>query len=167
MKISRELATPLTIGAFTLMAATGLLMFFHRDSGLNKFAHEWLGWVMIAAVALHAAVNWNAFKRYFVSSVTGRAVIATFAVILIASFAPLGRSKSATPPVLAMNAITRAPISAIAPLTGLTANEIVSTLNNAGLAVSGPEASIASVAGANRELQAKAISVLFGGGLAN
>ena len=30
MKISREWATPLTIGIFALMAVTGLLMFFHR-----------------------------------------------------------------------------------------------------------------------------------------
>jgi hypothetical protein len=49
MKISTNWATPLTIGTFTLMAVTGMLMFFHADIGLNKTAHEWLGWVMIAS----------------------------------------------------------------------------------------------------------------------
>lgn len=44
MTISRNWATPLTIGSFLLMAVTGLLMFFHLDTGLNKAAHEWLGW---------------------------------------------------------------------------------------------------------------------------
>ena len=44
----RESATPLTIGSFLLIAITGVLMFFHLDSGLNKLAHEWLGWAMIA-----------------------------------------------------------------------------------------------------------------------
>jgi cytochrome b561 len=53
MKIAREWATPLTIGSFGLMATTGILMFFHLDSGLNKTAHEWLGWVMVAVVAAH------------------------------------------------------------------------------------------------------------------
>ena len=34
MKLSREWATPLTIGAFALMAATGTAMFFHLNNGL-------------------------------------------------------------------------------------------------------------------------------------
>jgi hypothetical protein len=164
MKISREWATPVTIGAFVLMAVTGLLMFFHWDSGLNKLAHEWLGWVMIAGVALHVAVNWGAFRRYFMASATGRGVIAAFAVILLTSFAPVGGGKGAPPPVLAMNAIARAPIAALAPLAGRSAEEMIRALNAAGIAVAGPEASIASVAGNSRELQAKAMAALFGAG---
>lgn len=53
IKVSREWATPVTVGVFVVMAATGLLMFFHLDIGLNKAAHEWLGWLMVAAVAAH------------------------------------------------------------------------------------------------------------------
>lgn len=164
MKISREWATSITIGAFALMAVTGMLMFFHFDTGLNKLTHEWLGWAMVAGTGLHIAVNWSAFKRYFVSSATGRSIIAVFAVVLLFSFMPLGGNTGAPSPVLAMNAIARAPISSVAPLTGRSTDEIVQALQQAGLAVGGPEATIASVAGANRELQAKAMSVLFGGG---
>ena len=51
MSIKREWATPITIGAFLLSAVTGVLLFFHLDSGLNKLAHEWLSWVLLAAVA--------------------------------------------------------------------------------------------------------------------
>ena len=40
MKLQRDWATPLTIGAFGLLAVTGVLMFFHPDSGLNKAVHE-------------------------------------------------------------------------------------------------------------------------------
>ncbi len=162
MKISREWATSLTIGAFGLMAATGLLMFFHLDSSLNKLAHQWLGWTMVGAVALHAAVNWGAFKRYFIASATGRMVIAAFAVVLLASFAPLAGGRNASPPALAMNAIAKAPISALAPLAGRSAEEIVARLNKAGIAVSGPETTIAAAAGANRQLQDKAMAALFG-----
>jgi len=164
MKLSHEWATPITIGAFGLMAVTGLLMFFHSDIGLNKAAHEWLGWLMVAGVGLHTAVHWRAFKRYFVSSATGRGILVAFALILIASFAPVA-GKSAPPPVMAMNAIARAPISAVAPLTGRPAETLVKQLQKAGLAVSGPDSSIASAAGDNRELQAKAMSVLFAGKL--
>ncbi len=162
MKISREWATPIAIGAFGLMAVTGLLMFFHFDSGLNKLAHEWLGWAFIGGVGLHAMVNWNAFKRYFVASAIGRAVIAVFGLILLASFAPLGGARGASPPVLAMNAVARAPLSAVAPLTGRPVETLVAQLKNAGFAISGPNASIADAVGASRDGQGKAMAILFG-----
>jgi hypothetical protein len=163
MKISREWATPVAIGAFVLMAVTGILMFFHFDAGLNKLAHEWLGWVFVAGAGLHVAVNWNAFKRYFVASAVGRTVIALFAAVLLASFVPLGGAKSAAPPVLAMNAVARAPLSAVAPLTGRPVDSLVAQLRSAGFDISGPEATIASVAGASRDAQGKAMAILFGG----
>lgn len=43
MALKRQWVTPLMAGSFILMATTGILMFFHLDSGLNKTAHEWLG----------------------------------------------------------------------------------------------------------------------------
>ena len=64
MQISREWATPLTIGTFLIMATTGILMFFHLDRGLNKEAHEWLGWAMVAGVGTHVVANLSSFKRY-------------------------------------------------------------------------------------------------------
>jgi hypothetical protein len=42
MKITRDWATPLTAGAFILMASTGMPMFFHLDRGIIHLAHEWL-----------------------------------------------------------------------------------------------------------------------------
>ena len=160
MTISRDWATSITIGAFGLMAITGVLMFFHADSGLNKLAHEWLGWIFVGGVALHAFVNWGAFKRYFVSSFSGRAVIAVFAIALLASFAPLGGKAGGPPPVLAMNAVLKAPLSAVAPLAGRPVETLVAQLNGAGFAVSGPEASLASVAH-DRAAQAKILALLF------
>ena len=160
MKISRDWATSITIGAFGLMAVTGILMFFHADTGLNKLAHEWLGFLFVGAVALHVAVNWGAFKRHFASSAAGRAVIAVFAAALVASFAPLGGKTGRPPPVLAMNAILKAPLSTVAPLTGRSVETLVAQLNSAGFAVSGAEATLASVA-RDREAQGKAMALLF------
>jgi hypothetical protein len=164
MKISRDWATPLTIGGFGLMAVTGVLMFFHADTGLNKLAHEWLGFLFVGAVALHAVVNWGAFKRHVVASAAGRAVIAVFAAALVASFAPLGGESGGKsggpPPILAMNAILRAPLSKVAPLTGRPVEALVAQLNGAGFAVSGAEATLASVA-RDREAQGKAMALLF------
>jgi hypothetical protein len=160
MKISRDWATSVTIGGFGLMAVTGTLMFFHADTGLNKLTHEWLSWIFIGGVALHAFVNWGAFKRYFLSSRPGRAMLALFAVALLASFAPLGGKKGGSPPVMAMNAVLKAPLSAVAPLTGRPVEAIVAQLNGAGFAIAGPEASLASVA-RDREAQGKVLALLF------
>ena len=63
--MNREIATPLTIGIFLIMSVTGILMFFHWDTGFNKLAHEWLGWLMVVAVVLHILANMTAFKRHF------------------------------------------------------------------------------------------------------
>lgn len=162
MTISREWATPVTIGAFMIMSVTGLLMFFHADMGLNKFAHEWLGWLMIAGVLFHAIANWNGFKRYFLSSTLGRSIMAVFALTLAATFIPLsGSGKGFPPPVMAMKAVTHAPISTVAPLTGKPVAEVLADLKQAGIELSGSDASIDSVIGDNRELQGKAMAVLF------
>jgi hypothetical protein len=159
----REWATPLTIGAFGLMSVTGLLMFFHFDMGLNKPAHQWLGWAMVAGVAAHAAANWNAFKRYFVSSATGRAIIGLSVLVLAGSFVSLpGGKEGASPPVLAMRAIAKAPISTVAPLSGRSTDQLLDDLAKAGVKLAGADSSLDSVTAGNREMQGKAMGVLFG-----
>ena len=85
----RPWITPVVIGAFFLSAVTGVLMFFHLDSGLNKTAHEWLSWAMVIGVTLHLLLNVAAFKRYFTQT-TGRVVIGLFVTVLALSFIPAG-----------------------------------------------------------------------------
>ena len=85
MTLKREWVTPLLTGAFALMAVTGILMFFHLDRGLNKTAHEWLGWVMVVAVLLHVAISWFGFKRYFTQGRVARTVLAVSALVLAGS----------------------------------------------------------------------------------
>lgn len=164
MKISREWATPLTIGSFGLMAVTGVLMFFHLDSGLNKVAHEWLGWVMVAGVAAHAAANWLAFKRYFLGSGTGRAILAASALVIAGSFAPVGGGGEGggSPPQLAIRAVTQAPLAQVAPLTGRSPEQLLADLAAAGIALSGTDQSVASVTGTDRERTGQALGVMFG-----
>ncbi|HEY1090516.1 MAG TPA: DUF4405 domain-containing protein, partial [Burkholderiaceae bacterium] len=64
LSAQRPWITPVVMGAFLLSAVTGVLMFFHLDSGLNKTAHEWLSWAMVIGVGLHVLLNMPAFKRY-------------------------------------------------------------------------------------------------------
>ena len=161
MKISREWATPITIGAFTLMAVTGLLMFFHAERGLNKLAHEWVGLVMVGGVAAHATANWPAFKRYFLTGRLSRGVIAVSVLVLAGSFFSFGGRQQVPPPVMAMRAVVSAPLSAVAPLARRTTEQAIADLAKAGVVVPGGDVSIETATGQNREMQAKAIAVLF------
>jgi hypothetical protein len=153
----REWATPLTIGSFLIIAVTGVLMFFHLDSGLNKLAHEWLAWAMLAAVGLHAAAHFKSFSRYFTRP-KALAVIGVSVVLLAASFiAPAG--KSGKPPhILAAQAVLDAPIGLVAQMTGRDAQSILTELQAAGFSAN-PDKSLRAAAGDSREQQMKALGI--------
>lgn len=164
MKNVRHWATPLTIGAFAVMAITGILMFFHLQTGLNKTAHEWLGWVMVIGVAGHVVANWAGFKRYFLSSTMGRAILVLSVVAAAGSFVSIPGSgrDGMPPPVLAMKAVTKAPLSSVALLSAKPVEQLIADLGNAGIQVAGPDARLDDVVGGNRGLEAKAMNVIFG-----
>lgn len=155
----REWATPLTIGSFLLIAVTGVLMFFHLDSGLNKLAHEWLGWAMLAAVGLHAAMHLKSFKRHFTRP-AALAVIGVFVALLAASFySPPG--KPAKPPhVLAAQAVLDAPLPQVAALAGKDTQVLLAQLQAAGIAADA-DRSLRQASGPERDRQMKALGIVF------
>jgi hypothetical protein len=155
----REWATPLTIGSFLLIAVTGILMFFHLDTGLNKLAHEWLGWGLVAAVGLHAAVHFKAFKRYFTRRDT-LAIVALCALALAASFiSPPG--KAGKPPhAMAVQAVLDAPIEIAAQLARKETDTVLADLRAAGLPAE-PTQSLRDVGGDSRETQMRALGIVF------
>lgn len=163
MTLNRDWATPLTIGAFALMAVTGLLMFFNLAGDLNKLAHEWLSWVMVTAVALHATVNWQAFKRHLLGNATGRAILVLSALVIAGSFVALpGQAQGdGPPPMLALCAVMSAPLATVAPLTGRSVTALLTELKQAGMVLAGPEQSLASVVGGDRGREAVALNILF------
>lgn len=114
-----------------------------------------------SGVTAHAIVNWPAFRRYFTSSRMGRAIIGVSAVVLALTFVSLPGQKGAPPQILAMKALTRAPIAKVATLAGRPADQLIDELAKAGINVPNANASIDGAA-ADRGLQAKAIAVIFG-----
>lgn len=163
MKISREWATPLTIGVFGLMAVTGVLMFFHLDTRLNKLAHEWLGWAMIAFAILHIMANWLAFKRYFLSSNLARGLVGVFAVVLGLTFVnPPGAQKQGSPPTLAMRAVMNAPLATLAPVSGRPVEQLLADLAKAGIVLPHAQATLDSVVKGDRGQEGKAMRAIFG-----
>lgn len=162
--VSRDWATPLTIGVFLLMAATGLLMFFHLDTGLQKILHEWLGWGLVAVVAAHALANWRGFVRYFKPSVSRRApaVIGLCALLLAATFVvrPAQEADEAPPPVIALRAMGQAPLAQVAPLFGHDAASAQRVLADAGLTVTDGQQTLQQITAGDREQFGAALRAL-------
>lgn len=147
----RPWITPVVIGAFFLSAVTGVLMFFHLDSGLNKTAHEWLSWAMVMGVSLHVMLNMPAFKRYF-RQTPGRLVMGAFGLVLVLSFIPAaGKSEPGfAPPV---RALAQAPITVLARVAGTSTQDIKARLQAAGITVSSDEQSVADLVGSDLKTQ--------------
>lgn len=160
MQISRTWATPLTIGAFVLMASTGVLMFFHLDTGMNKEAHEWLGWAMVAGVAAHVIANWSAFARHLTRP-SALAFIGVFVLMLAASFFIKKDEEGGNPARKVSQAVIRAPLSQVAPLSGQRPQALVEALRAAGFTVASADQTLESITGPEREAQFKALSVIF------
>ncbi|WP_298612445.1 DUF4405 domain-containing protein [uncultured Thiothrix sp.] len=147
----RPWATPLTIGAFILMAITGLLMYFHVQLGLAKAAHEWLSIVMVGAVGLHLVVNWKVFKRYF-SQKLGLAIISLFAILTITALVipQPGGSRGGRPDQQAANLLLNLPITSLASVTNKTVENIQATLSQQGFTITDPNSTLKQVAEASK-----------------
>ena len=157
----RAWATPLTIGAFLLSGVTGILMFFHLDSGLNKAAHEWLSWALVAGVGLHLAANFRAFKGYL-KRPRAMAVVATFAVLLGVSFLPLAGEGGGSPVAAVMAGMGNAPVERVIALTGEEEEAGLARLRAAGIEAA-PGQTIGALSGGDRGRQAEILSVIFAG----
>jgi hypothetical protein len=163
MKIDRAWATPLTIGAFGLLAVTGVLMFFHLDSGLNKLAHEWLGWVLLAGVAMHVLANMLSFKRCFAHRM-GRSLIGVFALLLGLSFLPLGGAggQGSEPPFAApVRSLAAVPAPVLAQVAGVSPQQMQQRMRDAGLQPVTGQESVQTLAGGDLRRQVGLLSKLL------
>ena len=157
----RDWATPLVAGSFLLMATTGILIFFHLDSGLNKVAHEWLGWAFVIGAIAHLVSNFPAFQKRLQNKLS-KIIIGTCATLLLLSFAPVGGEGGGGSVVRsAMEAVNNAPLTTVAQLVGKDANTLLADLQAAGVKIDTVDQSISSVTGGEREEAEEALHVIF------
>lgn len=162
MKISRTWSTPLAAAAFTLMALTGVLMFFHLDAGVVQGLHEWGGWLLIAAIVLHLVGNATMLKAHLAR--TSPRVMVGAALLVVALGAALGgrgegRGGGGNPSRVAVDHLTAAPLSALAPIAGRDVDTLVADLRAAGFEDARPESTLDGLAGDEREDRMRALSV--------
>jgi len=159
MKTLRKWATPVTIGAFFLMTVTGILMFFHLDSGLNKLAHEWLGWLMVAGVVAHLAVNYRAFLTYFRRPLAGF-VMAAFVLVLGLSFVPAGGGGPGETVSKVMRALNGVPIEQVIALTGHDTDAGLALLAQGGVQINAGQ-TLGEVSGGDRGQGMRILGLIF------
>ncbi len=160
MKNLRKFATPLTIGTFLIIGVTGILMFFHASTGLNKVVHEWVGLVMVVAVILHVVLNWRAMTGYFKRPVA-LTVVGASVLILALSFVSVGGEEGGRmrPDMVAVELVTTAPIETLAVLLNQDAGTLMASLSNQGYSpVAGQ--SLSDLAGGDMRAAASLLSGL-------
>lgn len=159
MNLRRDWITPIAAGSFLFSAATGVLIFFHIDTGLNKFAHEWLSWVLLGSVSLHVAVNFIGFK-YHLSARRGQLLIGAFALVLLLSFIPTG--KKGEPPFIApIRALSQAPLTTLALVARVSPEQLRERLAKAGFQPQSDQQSLSDLIGHDMKKQAHVLRTLL------
>ena len=148
MALQRQWVTPLVAGSFLLMGVTGILMFFHWDTGLNKTEHEWLGWAMVVAVALHVMVNLQGFKNMFRTTL-GKGILGLFTLILALSFFNLGGGEgNGGPPFKnSVNLLSNASITELSQISHIDEQILLTRLQQAGVNSATAQSSVKQLVG--------------------
>ena len=145
--MTRDWITPITTGAFLLTAVTGVLLFFHAATGLNKAVHEWLSWVFLTGAILHLVLNFESFKKHLTRR-KGQALIGTFVLLLALSFVPFEEGHHHDSPfVPPIKALARTPLSTLAQVAGTSPDQLRDRLSSEGITVASYQQSLSELVG--------------------
>jgi hypothetical protein len=159
MKVQRSWVTPITAGAFLLSGVTGILIFFHLESGTNKFMHEWLGWVLLGGAALHVIANYTGLKSHL-ASLRGQVLIGMFAVALLVSFIPFG-GQDEPPFIPPIRALSQVPLSTLAQVAQVTPGQLRDKLSQAGYQSTSDQQSLSELVGTDTKKQIHVMESIF------
>ena len=161
MNIQRSWVTPITAGSFLLVGVTGILIFFHFDSGANKLVHEWLSWVLLGGALLHTTANFAGFKAHLRSR-RGQALVGIFVVVLALSFIPLGgRGKSEPPYMAPVRALGESSMTTLAQVAQVSPAQLRDRLGKAGVHVSSDQQTLAELVGPDVRQQMNVLGRVF------
>jgi hypothetical protein len=155
----RTWATPLTIGAFVLMAATGILMFFGLDRALMAEAHKWFSLFFLTGVAGHITANFRPFMNHLKSR-WGRTSVAAFAVVLAASFFSWGLITGPQLERPIKRDLVDAPLSALASVTATAPDTLLLKLKARGIDATS-EQSVREISAKYRVDENRLLAIVF------
>jgi hypothetical protein len=140
----RKYATQATTALAIVVGVTGVMMFYRIAKGEVEALHEWLGLAFVVIAALHVVRH----RRGFMAMLRQPRMGAFFAVAALtaAAFIVLSPAKQGNPFSQITQMTTNAPLTALAPLMGVSADELATRLQQAGLTVTSTEQSVESLA---------------------
>lgn len=135
----RRHVTAATTGIFAVIGISGVMMFFHLGQGQVKAMHEWLGLLFIVLAVFHVWRNWSSFT----AMLGRRGTYVLFALSLLAAAGFVGASLQGgdgprgggNPVRQLMMAAENAPLSALAPVLGVSDETLIKRLAQAGVPV--------------------------------
>ena len=144
-----------------MTAVTGVLLFFHADTGLNKDVHEWLSWVFLIGAILHLALNFGPFKKYLTQR-KGQVLMGFFVLLLALSFVPIEEEHHHAPPfVPPIRALAHAPLSTLAQVAQTGPEQLRNRLSHKGITVDSDQQSIHELVGDDFRAQMYILEELF------
>ena len=154
---TRTWSTPLIMGSALVVAISGVMLFYHLQSGLVKSMHEWLGLLFVAAIVLHVLNHWMPVSRYL----KNRQALGIIAVVVItaAGWIITNGTTEENPAKRLFAKAQQAPLSAIAGLQSEPVEHIVGRLQMAGITVISEQQSVADIATKNRRNPMELISI--------
>jgi len=140
----RNWSTPLTIGSFILMSATGILMFFEQESlGIITIVHQWFSWLFLLGAGSHIAANFYPFKKHLKTpwgKISAISFLSVFALSLF-SWGMVTGPQLERPIELAL---VDAPLSALADVVRMPQASLIEKLKTQGI-VATPQHSIRDI----------------------
>ena len=153
-------ATPFITGLFIVSLISGIALFFHiGPSGFHGML-EWLSMLLILPFALHLWKNWRPFLTHFKRAPMGIA-LAVSVLISLPFLLPSGQQGAGGPPPFAFSHMILAnPASDVAPLLGMTPQDLVARLTAAGIAIETPSQPIREAIAASGKPEMQAIAAI-------
>ena len=148
-KFLNQISTPLTFALFAISAVSGAALFFHWQPRAFHSMHEWLSMVLLAPFVFHMWKNWRPFMVY----VKRGALIAPLVVSIVAAAAFAwsagaggGRGPGPRASGQAIEMLTHAALGDLAPVLGVSDEEMQAQLAQFDVAVYARTATLAEIA---------------------
>jgi hypothetical protein len=138
-------ATAATASLFLVTGVSGVLMFFHVGGKMFTSLHEWLGLLFLAAAALHLVRNGRGMVK-LMKTARARVLFGMTGVAAVAFIAASTVSAASNPFVDLARAVEKAPIAAVAPVLGVSVEDLAVRLRGAGVDVTGADQTFAELA---------------------
>lgn len=159
----KKYSTQLTAALAVVVCVTGIMMFFHLYKGEVAAMHEWLGMGFVAAVGLHLARHRRPLGLMLKQHRMHALMLAT--LLAAAAFLAPSSGQEANPVRSTLQAVMRAPLKDLAPVLGLSNEELAGRLSAAGTENPAPEQSLETLARSQQSDPMKLLAAVVGKGV--